>query len=280
MNKYFDFLGSEVSGVDRDRVYVIPVPIEWSTSYGKGTASAPEAILHASLQIELYHPTLDIDLEGAGIVTLRPQVESKEDLIAFVKEHRSVLRKAFVCFIGGEHSITPWILEGLSISGIGIVWLDAHADLRESYLDSRESHACAARNSIPFGKIVEIGVRSFSKGEREYLARDNRIKIFSHWNEEAREAVRRLPDSVYLSLDYDVLDPSIIRSVGTPEPGGLEWDDLMDLLTFLFREKHVVAMDAVELCPVENDETSNFIGAKVIYEAVSRFLRREVRHEE
>ena len=275
MKKHYDFLGSEVSNGGRDRVNVIPVPIEWSTSYSRGTARAPEAILEASRQIELYNSRLGLDLESSGIVTLRPELREKNDVVSFVHENLEILSSAFLCFIGGEHSITPWILEGFGRKDIGIVWLDAHADLRESYLGERESHACAARNSLPFGPIVEIGVRSYSREEGDFLARSSRVEVFGSWDTEARNAVKALPRDVYLSFDFDAIDPSLLRAVGTPEPGGLGWNDILDLFDFIFYEKHVFAMDAVELCPAGDDEASNFIAAKIIYEAISRYLGRE-----
>lgn len=274
MKRCFDFLGPEVSGTGRDRVYVVPVPIELSTSYGKGTAFAPEAILKASLQIEIYNSEIDLDLANAGIITLRSKIENREDLISFLGENREMLLSAFPCFIGGEHSITPWILDGLCAGDVGIVWLDAHADLRVSYQGESDSHACAARNSLAYGTIVEIGVRSYSKEENDFIAGSPHVSIFRRWNEGAREAVRNLPRNIYLSLDYDVLDPSILRAVGTPEPDGLMWSELMQVLAFLFSEKNVIAMDAVELCPMGGDEASNFIGAKAIYEALSLRLKQ------
>ncbi len=268
-----NFLGLDEYGTGRGRIYVVPVPLEWSTSYRSGTAHAPEAIIAASNQIELYNAPLDLDLEHAGIVTLRPDVAGKDDLVSFVCSHRETLLDSFACFIGGEHSITPWILEGLACHEIGLVWLDAHADLRESYLGERESHACAARNALRFGPIVEVGVRSYSREEHEFLSQSEQVKVFGTWSSGAREAIVNLPDRIYLSLDFDCMDPSILRAVGTPEPGGLTWRELMDLLNFLFQEKTVMAMDAVELCPVPCDETSDFVAAKMIYEALSRFLK-------
>ena len=279
MERTYDFLGTEVSGTDRDRVAVIPVPVEWSASYGRGTARAPAAILAASLQIEFYNSALDVDLERTGIVTLREKLERKEDVVAFVRAHRDFFRKTFPCFIGGEHSITPWILEGLGYDSLGIVWLDAHADMRESYLGEKESHACAARNALPFGTLVQVGVRAYSSEERDFIRGCAGTRVFRWWNEDAARAIRRLPDPVYLSIDFDGVDPSILRAVGTPEPGGLLWDELMDLLAFVFDEKRIVAMDAVELCPMEHDETSNFIAAKIVYEAISRFIRKELLRE-
>ena len=275
MKTCFDFLGEEVSNDNEARAYIVPVPIEITTSYIQGTDRAPRAIIEASRQIELYNSAIDLDLEGAGIVTVGDAIRDRDELLTFIKEHREQLLGSFACFIGGEHSITPWILEALGIEEAGIVWLDAHADLREEYLGDSESHACAARNSLRFGPVVEIGVRSYSKNEHEFLSITDEVRVFRDLTGEAIEAVRSLPANIYLSIDYDVFDPSIIPAVGTPEPGGLTWARAMECLDFLFSEKRVVAMDAVELCPADGSVASDFIAAKVIYEAISRFLQGE-----
>ncbi len=272
MKRCFDFLGHEVANDSRDRVSVIPVPIEYSTSYIPGTVEGPEAILKASKQVELFNQELNLDLTNSGIVTLRHKIASKDDLLAFLAAHRSKLLETFPVFLGGEHSITPWILQGMKYDDIGIVWLDAHSDMREEYEGNAESHACAARNSVKFGPIVEIGIRSMSSGERKYLDSAGNVKVFGNWNAGARESIMDLPDKVYLSVDFDAFSPSLIRAVGTPEPGGLRWEHFIDIITFLFEKKQVVGMDAVELCPNKADEASNFIAAKAVYEAVSRYL--------
>ena len=271
MKRCYHFLGREVSGTE-DRVTVIPVPVEYSTSYVKGTAKAPEAIFKASMQIELFNSSLNFDLAESGIVTLRPEIKNKKDLYKFLKSHKNELKDTFPVFLGGEHSITPWILDMMGYDNIGIVWLDAHADLRSEYEGNTESHACAARNSLRFGPIVEIGIRSMCSEEKKYISNAKRVNVFRKWNRKAMEAIGKLPKNIYLSLDFDVFDPSLVRAVGTPEPGGLVWDDVMSVLSFLFREKCVVGMDAVELCPNKVDEASNFIAAKTVYEAVSRRL--------
>jgi agmatinase len=273
MKTCFDFLGDEVSGEGEAQVYIVPVPIEMTTSYIQGTDRAPRAIIEASRQIELYNSAIDLDLEHTGIVTVGDAIRDKDELFTFIERYREQLLGSFTCFIGGEHSITPWILEALGIEETGIVWLDAHADLREEYLGDSQSHACAARNSLRFGSLVEIGVRSYSKEEHEFLSATDDVRIFRDLTGEAIEAVRSLPANIYLSIDYDAFDPSIIPAVGTPEPGGLTWARAMECLDFLFSEKRVVAMDAVELCPAEGGVASDFIAAKVIYEAISRFLQ-------
>lgn len=271
-----DFLGEESASSDDERVCVVPLPLEFTTSYAKGTAAAPEAILDASKQIELYNIGSDFDLEGSGIITLDPGVRERKDLASFLEENRERLLASFTCFIGGEHSITPWILEGMKYGEIGIVWLDAHADLRDEYMGDSESHACAARNSLRFGSIVEIGVRSCSVEEMEFIRSESRVKVFRRFDDDAADAVKALPPRVYLSLDFDSIDPAVIRSVGTPEPGGLAWEDLIDILDLIFATKEVVGMDAVELCPSRNDHTSDFIAAKAIYEAITRSISGKV----
>ncbi|MBN1884830.1 MAG: arginase family protein [Candidatus Krumholzibacteriota bacterium] len=274
MIRRYDFLGEEASA-SRDRVVVVPVPIERSTSYIQGTAGAPAAILEASMQIELFNAGLGVDLENAGIVTSGERPDSREALRAFLDRERSALLESFPVFLGGEHSITPWIVEGLGIGDAGFVWLDAHADMRESYEGDPHSHACAARNTLPFGPIVEIGVRSCSRGEHDFIAASKDVEVFPRWCGEAADAIRRLPERIYLSFDFDAFDPSVVRALGTPEPGGLNWREVLSVLDLVFAEKTVVAMDAVELCPDPHDEASNFAAARTVYEAISRYLRKE-----
>lgn len=264
------FIGDELGSEGPPFAVIVPVPVERTTSYMQGTKKAPGAILSASAQLETYHPLLDVDLAGSGVATLASPLGTKEELYAFAGTQKEWLAGTFPCFVGGEHSITPWILEGLGLREIGIVWLDAHADLRGSYRGDRESHACAARNSLPFGGIVEIGVRSYSPEERDYIRSCGGVRVFPRWGREAMEAVDSLPGTVYLSIDYDALDVSVLRAVGTPEPGGLGWEELTGILDHVFGAKRVVAMDAVELCPSPSDEASSFVAARVVFECLCR----------
>ncbi|MDD3642909.1 MAG: arginase family protein [Candidatus Krumholzibacteria bacterium] len=274
MDYSHDFLGTEASGTKRE-VLVLSVPVELTTSYLSGTAGAPEAIIEASRQIELFNPAAGIDLEGAGIATVRTGARDRGALAGFIRENRAELSEVFCCFLGGEHAITPWILEEMAYGPVGIVWLDAHADLREQYLGDPHSHACAARNSMPFGPIVQIGVRSWSRGEQEFMRTARGVTTIGRWGGGARAALDTLPPRVYLSLDYAAFDPSVIRAVGTPEPGRLSWDDIVGILDHLFATREVVGMDAVELCPSAQDAASDFIAAKAVYEAISRHLARK-----
>lgn len=269
METTHDFLGEEAAA-EEEPILVIAAPVEESTSYITGTAGAPGAILEASRQIELYNFARGVDLEGAGITTVDSKAGTLDELAAFIRLERDTIAAGFHCFIGGEHSITPIILEEMKYGEMGIVWLDAHSDLREEYLGNPRSHASAAWNSLRFGNIVEIGVRSVSSGEAEFLRGTDRVKVFGDWNEEAAGAIDLLPERVYISLDYDAIDPSLIRAVGTPEPGGLSWSDLTGIFDHVFDTKTVVGMDAVELCPDESDAASSFTAAKAVYEALTR----------
>ena len=269
MKTNHDFLGAE-TGAGREDLLVIAVPVEESTSYMQGTAGAPDAILDASRQIELYDLRSGTDLEGAGIGTAHSGARTLEELASFIRKEKGSIAGKFACFVGGEHSITPVILEEMAYGDIGIVWLDAHADMRSEYLDNPRSHACAARNSLPFGDIVEIGVRSASREEAGFLEENDNVSVFGEWNESAAAAIKRLPERVYISLDFDAMDPSLIRAVGTPEPGGLSWYDLMRIFDLVFSSKTVVGMDAVELCPDPRDAASSFTAAKAVYEALVR----------
>jgi agmatinase len=266
-----EFLGEETAAA-RDEILVLTIPVEETTSYITGTAGAPKAILEASRQIELFNLEAGIDLEGAGIATVDTGVSTLKDLSLFIKRERETIASCFHCFIGGEHSITPVILEEMEYGDIGIVWLDAHTDMRTEYRGNPSSHACAARNSLPFGKIIEIGVRSASKAEIEFIDSSDSIEIFGSWCADAAAAIESLPDRVYLSLDFDALDPSLIRAVGTPEPGGLGWIEMLEIFDHIFKRKTVVGMDAVELCPGQSDTVSSFTAAKSIYEALTRFV--------
>ena len=269
METTHDFLGEEAAA-DGDGILVIAAPVEESTSYITGTAGAPLAILEASRQIELYNFSAGVDLEGAGIATVDSAARTLDELAAFIRLERDTIASGFHCFIGGEHSITPVILEEMRYGEIGIVWLDAHSDLREEYLGNPRSHASAAWNSLQFGNIVEIGIRSVSSGEAQFLAGTDRVSLFSSWNGEAARAIDLLPERVYIAHDYDAIDPSLIRAVGTPEPGGLAWSDLIGIFDHIFDTKTVVGMDAVELCPDESDTASSFTAAKAVYEALTR----------
>lgn len=245
------------------------IPYEETTTYRKGTHGAPEAVVDASGHMDLYDEVLEIDASKHGVRTLRPDISDLASITRFARALRSDHPESLLGFIGGEHSITPALIEGCCDRNIGIVWIDAHADLRESYIGRKDNHACAAFNSVRFGPIVQIGVRTLAEEEARYLKNSDTVRCFGKWTQEARAAISDLPQDIYLTIDADGFAPEVVRAVGTPEPGGLYWDEMIDIVDTVFKEKNVVAFDTVELCPVEHDIASTFIIAKLVYKIIS-----------
>jgi len=227
------------------------------------------AIVDASGHIEVFDETLEIDASTHGVLTERPDITDLESITAHARRMHGDHPDALLGFVGGEHSVTPAIIEGVARENMGIVWIDAHADLRREFYGRPDNHACAGFNSLPFGPIVQIGVRTLAEEEHLLLKESDRVQAFQHWELGARDAILALPDDIYLSLDMDGFAPEVVRAVGTPEPGGLYWDEVMDILSVLFEHKNVFAFDTVELCPVATDVASEFIAAKVIYKIMS-----------
>jgi agmatinase len=253
-----------------DPAYIIGlIPYEKTTTYKKGAKNAPEAIVDASGHMELWDETLEIDASVHGVKTLRPEVEDLSAITQFARQLRQENPDKLLGFVGGEHSITPALVEGCCNGEFGVVWIDAHADLRASYIGRQDNHACAGYNTAPMAPIVQIGVRTLAEEEARYLKSADRVRCFAEWTEEARQAVLELPPDVYLTVDADGFAPEVVRAVGTPEPGGLYWEEVIDIVDTLFREKNVTAFDVVELCPVEHDIASTFIMAKLVYKIIS-----------
>jgi agmatinase len=249
--------------------YLGLVPYEETTTYKKGTCHAPDALVDASGHIELWDEIYEVDASAHGIKTLRPEITDLESIESFARDLRRRHPENLLGFIGGEHSITPALVKGCCSGDFGVVWIDAHADLRESYIGRPDNHACAGFNTAPMAPIVQIGVRTLAREEAEYLKNSNRVRAFRTWGEEARQSILDLPQNIYLTIDADGFAPEVIRAVGTPEPGGLNWDDVVEIVDLLFRKKNVTAFDTVELCPNEHDIASSFILAKLVYKIFS-----------
>ncbi len=267
------FLEDKLDGVflsrEASRYVVSLIPYEETTTYRKGARKGPRAIIDASPHMELFDETLHVNASSHGILTLSPEIT---DLASVTAHASSVARShpgSLLAFLGGEHSITPAILEGLARRDIGIVWIDAHADLRKEYRGRPDNHACAGFNSVEYGPIVQIGVRSVSEEEMDYLGKSDRVECFRAWNEAVKNAIRQLPKDVYLSIDMDGFSPTLVRAVGTPEPGGLVWEEVMEILDFVFKEKEVFAYDVVELSPEDHDVVSSFTAARLVYKVMN-----------
>jgi agmatinase len=264
-------VGQGIENISRKRARCVIslIPFEKTTTYKKGTAAAPEAIVAASQHIEFYDEALGLDASRQTIITLRPSISDLSSISYHVSRLKSEYPDAIFGFLGGEHSITPAIIEGFREEELGIVWIDAHADLREEYMGSKFNHACAARNCLKLGKIVQVGVRSLAKEEHDFLENTDSVRRFREWSDEARRAILDLPSRTYLSVDVDGLDPSVVRAVGTPEPGGLGWSESLNIVDFVCREKNLLAFDVVELSPSKYDVASDFAAARLVYKIIT-----------
>ncbi len=262
------------------RAVIIPVPLEKTVSYLTGTASGPEGILRASAQVELYDPELDLSPFQYGLYTVAPldcsaPLEEILERLRSLAEERMRAGQKVVC-LGGEHSLSLAPIQAARrlCPGLSVLHLDAHADLRNSYGGSPHSHACVMRRVLETGaKTVSVGVRSLSRPEME-LIREKRLRLYPAWRFRSGsypwdEIVSDLSEEVYLTVDLDVFDPSAVPGVGTPEPGGLGWDDALEMGRALRSAgRNVVGFDIVELCPRPGSIVSEFFAARLLYKLI------------
>ena len=259
---------------------ILPIPFDRTTSYIPGTRNGPRELLLASAQVELWDEEVGVDVSEHGLFTLPELDLSSRTLDEAIKEINRVAgamlaRDKFLLTIGGEHSISPPIVQAAAakFGGLSVLQIDAHADLRDSYQSQKNSHACAMRRTLDFAPLVQVGIRNIS-GEEAQVVSTLRTKIFYDWNMRddpawIDRAVAALSDTVYVTIDLDGLDPATMPAVGTPEPGGLSWRELTTLLRRTFERKRVVAADVVELCPIPGMASPNFIAARLVYKLLT-----------
>jgi agmatinase len=283
----FGLLEADASDFESSRVAVLPVPFERTTSYGKGTAYGPAAILRASQAMELWDEELEGEPYLQGIATLPPflpeaydMAEAMAELRAEAKAHME--RGKFLVTLGGEHSLSQApILAARDVhGGIGVVQFDAHSDLREEFEGTPYSHASVMKRVLDAGiPNVAVGIRSLSAPEARLIRERSLPVIWGHQLDQAAELFPRmladLPEKVYLTFDIDYFDPSLVPATGTPEPGGGLWHPTLRLLRHLFQTKTVVSMDCVELAPHGGQPASDFLTAKLIYKCLGYLWERE-----
>ncbi len=257
-------------------IVVLPLCYEKAPSYGKGAGTGALHILEASAQLEFMDEELSVDWSGMKIHTRAP-VYPKGDPEQAVREMEAAAAEVidagkFLLSLGGDHAISvgPITAASRRFPGIGVLQIDAHLDLRNEWNGSRFNHACVMRRVVDdLGlPVVQVGIRSFSKEEADYVRDKNLKPFYAHEIEEAgenwiRRAVQALPPKIYITIDLDGLDPSVIPGTGTPEPGGLSYRQLLKLLKAAGREKTVVAGDINELAKIEGAQVSEFTAAKI-----------------
>lgn len=280
----FGHLPPEESRLATARVVVAPVPYEATTSYRTGTKDGPAALLRASWQVELYDEELDSYPHELGIATLEEMAIDRSTYgkpIEHVRELTAAILDAgkWPVILGGEHSLSQGCFEAALARhpDLAILHFDAHGDLRDTYECSPYSHACVMRRAADAGiPIVQVGIRNMSRDEIEWLKRDKppitvfwAYKFFGPNPPQAAEVIDALGDRpVWLTIDLDAFDPSEMPAVGTPEPGGLRWYQVLDVLRELFQRRRVVGCDVVELSPVPGQNYAEFMAAKLVYKII------------
>lgn len=267
------------ASIDKSHFVVLPCPYEQSTTYGKGTEFGPQAIIDASCQVEIFDEELWFEpWKNFGIATLKPFTYSgkPEEFMKKLSEYAQpyVNKGQFVLMLGGEHAITEGLLSAVAkkYDKLSVLQYDAHADMRPEYHGSKFNHACAAYRMMQYCKVVQIGIRSVSEDEYKYL-NTKKVKTFlMHENLDIDKLIENvlseLTENVYITIDVDGIDPSVIPGTGTPVPGGFSWYEATKILRQVIAKKNVVASDVTELAPITGSHVSEFATAKLIYKII------------
>ncbi|MCD6161402.1 MAG: agmatinase [candidate division Zixibacteria bacterium] len=270
-------LPDELSEYKQAKSVILPIPYDLTLSYESGARYGPQAIINASRQLETYDEELDCNPSEIGIATM-PEIEQ---VVSGPAEMQEIIYSAcnsllkdnkFVLSLGGEHSITAALVKAHKekYADLSVIQIDAHTDLRDSYQGSKYSHACVMSRVAEIAPFISIGVRSFSGAENEKKYKANLIKPSQVKNnpDYFKKIIAELSENVYISVDLDGFDPSIMPAVGTPEPGGLNWDDMMMIIDDITSMKIIVGADIVELSPKSELTYADFTAAKLAYKII------------
>jgi agmatinase len=258
-------------------IIIVPVPYDETSTWIKGSDRGPDAILEASVNLEFYDVETATEVHKKGIHTIQPVTERKspEALVNAVYNRVAQLlgENKFPVLIGGNHTISIGSVKAFSehFSDLTVLQLDAHSDLRQEYEGSKYNHACSMARARELAPIVQVGIRSMSVDELPSADPDRIFYAHDLYYDKQlyTSAIQKLSDNVYITVDLDVFDPSIMPSTGTPEPGGPHYYELMHFLREVAKSKNVVGFDVVELCPSSTNKSPDFIAAKVIYQLLS-----------
>lgn len=275
----FAALPPPYSGLEKARVVVLPVPYDGTAEWHSGSREAPRAIIDASAYLEMYDQELDREIYPVGIHTL-PEIEPDMSGPAAMVERVYQAAGAIVAggrlpvMLGGEHTLTLGAVRACRerYPALSVLQFDAHTDLRDSYLGTGISQATVMRRVSELCPVVPVGVRSLSLEEKQYLDEAGVRPFYAEDVLSGQADLSRItsglsPD-VYVTIDIDVLDPAVMPAVGTPEPGGLGWYDLLGLLRGVARERRIVGFDLVELCPAEGPAACAFLAARLVYKMI------------
>lgn len=279
----FGALPEKYSLWEKSRTIILPIPYDSTCTHKTGAREGPRAIIHASRNLEFLDDELLIDATLYGIHTLpeiMPDSQGPERMVEKVYQvAKEVLEKEkFLIAIGGEHTASIGLVKAHKerFPELSVLQIDAHLDLRDSYAGSRYNHACVMRRIHEFSKITQVGIRSYCQEELDFVNKQGLQpfykKIIEHWGDWPEEVIEGLSQEVYVTIDLDGLDPSIVPSVGTPEPGGLGWEEVLRLLRRLAEKRRIVGFDVMELTPDPNNITPDYLAARLAYKTLGYAL--------
>ncbi|HEY4712284.1 MAG TPA: agmatinase [Dehalococcoidia bacterium] len=293
-HRVFSGLEPPYSNLQQARTVILPVPYDSTSEWQGGSRHGPQAIIDASQYLELYDLELDREIYKVGICTLpevEPLLSSPQDMINRVYQviKGLIQKEKFIVLLGGEHSLSLGAVRAFkeAFPGLSVLQLDAHADLRDEYLGTKYSQACVMRRIVEFCPVSQVGVRSLSLEEKQFLTQNKNCPsphLFPFYMSDLvsnRASIDQIVDSlsedVYITIDVDVLDPSIMPAVGTPEPDGMSWRQVLDIVESVALHRHVVGFDLMEFCPGEGPGSCAFLLAKLAYRLIGCTVPQEGR---
>jgi len=274
---HFGYLPEEYSDPENAEIVIVPVAYDGTSTWVKGADKGPSAMIEASVNMELYDIETDSEVFKKGIfteettggdITTNEMIDAVHGIARYYLENNK-----FVVVIGGEHSVSIGSIKAHArhFQNLTVLQLDAHTDLREEYNGSRNNHACVMSRTKELCPIVQVGIRSMDSSEKESMDKAGVFFAKDIYNNRdwIKKVISKLSENVYITIDLDVFDPSIMPSTGTPEPGGLLWYDVLELLKTVSEKKNLVGFDVVELCPDGRNTAPDFMAAKLIYKLLS-----------
>lgn len=276
-NKTYAGIPQEFGNLSTSKIVIIPVPYDGTSTWQKGADKGPQAFLEASENMELYDIETDAEVykEGVFLADAITENTSPEEMVEAVHQEtkKYINRNKFVTVFGGEHSISIGTIRAFNecFNDLTVLHIDAHADLRKEYEGSKCNHACAVYEANQNTNLVQVGIRSMDISEKREMNIDkvffaHEMAVNEDWMD---DVIDQLSKNVFITFDLDALDPSIMPSTGTPEPGGLFYYETLEFLKMVFQQKNVVGFDMVELCPNASEKSPDFLAAKLFYKMLS-----------
>jgi agmatinase len=287
-HRVFAGLTPPYSNLQQAKIVILPVPYDSTSEWRGGSRHGPQAIIDASQYLELYDLELDREIYKVGICTLpevEPLLSSPQDMIDRVYQviKGLIQEEKFIVLLGGEHSLSLGAVRAFkeAFPRLSVLQLDAHADLRDAYLGTKYSQACVMRRIFELCPISQVGVRSLSWEEKQFLTQNKLKPIYMSDLALNKASIDQIVDSlsedVYITIDVDVLDPSVMPAVGTPEPDGMSWRQILDIIESVALHRHVVGFDLMEFCPGEGPGSCAFLLAKLAYKLIGCTVPQEGR---